>query len=314
LPNHCFAAKLEPASANEFDFTVKFNRDMDGITNVAESSYDTTSKATSYLCDIQRTADSNLPTGAGLTDNVSRRMLSNHPGGGGGGGSSAFNLDVLSAIALSGVPILNGLSADSVDAVENEYETMDICLSHSTPSPSNLLHYHSWSPCILNEIFVADSSTDYNQFAPELCEDDAACYNSDNETAWDNIKSLSLAGYPSGSGRNRIIGLAKDGHVVYGPPDDGEWACEEHDFCNGKTFDDGHYAYLSTGTFPYLVGCWGPAESVQEFEVTCSNWGCGGVQTTTTTPSDSNTTTDDSAQILKSATSLVLFYVLFFSI
>lgn len=36
------------------------------------------------------------------------------------------------AIALSGLPIFNGLDANAKDAVENEIESMDKCLSHST--------------------------------------------------------------------------------------------------------------------------------------------------------------------------------------
>ena len=56
------------------------------------------------------------------------------------------------------------------------------------------------------------------------------------------------------------MGLAKDGHIIYGPYNgDGEqWSCEDLDVCNGFTLDDDSYGYASTITFPYLVGCWGP--------------------------------------------------------
>ena len=54
---------------------------------------------------------------------------------------------------------------------------------------------------------------------------------------------------------------------------DGElWTCEDHDICNG-TFIDGNYVYLSTTTFPYILGCFGPG-TAQEYAVTCSSSSC----------------------------------------
>ena len=48
----------------------------------------------------------------------------------------------------------------------------------------------------------------------------------------------------------RIVGLAKDGHAIYGPynADDELWDCEDHDICNGRYFSemDGSYAYVMT--------------------------------------------------------------------
>lgn len=57
-----------------------------------------------------------------------------------------------------------------------------------------------------------------------------------------------------------IFGIAKDGHLIYGPYNkEGKlWTCSDHDICNGA-FIDGNYVYLSTTTFPYVLGCWGPA-------------------------------------------------------
>jgi len=62
------------------------------------------------------------------------------------GGGDRENYGVVGAVALSGVVIFNGLDATQKDAVENEYLTMDNCLSHAAPGGD--LHYHSWSPCI----------------------------------------------------------------------------------------------------------------------------------------------------------------------
>ena len=62
--------------------------------------------------------------------------------------------------------------------------------------------------------------------------------------------------------RNRTlypIGLAKDGHLVWGPykEDGNTWASCDVDVCNGNTIR-GQYGYVSSLTFPYFVGCWGP--------------------------------------------------------
>ena len=56
-----------------------------------------------------------------------------------------------------------------------------------------------------------------------------------------------------------IIGIAKDGHVIVGPYNqDGElWGCGDHDVCNGAFVGD-NYVYVSTTTFPYILGCFGP--------------------------------------------------------
>lgn len=61
----------------------------------------------------------------------------------------------------------------------------------------------------------------------------------------------------------QVIGIAKDGHLIYGPYNgSGElYTCDDRDVCNGKFMSDGSYAYVSTTTHPYLVGCWGPGAS-----------------------------------------------------
>jgi len=65
-----------------------------------------------------------------------------------------------------------------------------------------------------------------------------------------------------------VVGIAKDGWVIYGPikkgknPSDVELysACDV-DICNGRkdVSDKGTiYSYKSTTFHPYLVGCFGP--------------------------------------------------------
>ena len=43
--------------------------------------------------------------------------------------------------------------------------------------------------------------------------------------------------------------------------------------CNGA-FLDGNYVYLSTTTFPYILGCFGPAAVTQSYTVSCSTASC----------------------------------------
>lgn len=153
------------------------------------------------------------------------------------------------------MPIFNGLDANELDAVENEYDGMDMCIGHSTPFYA--YHYHHWSPCIHEGNSYASKSV-----APVLCDTDPDCYDSSLsiETNKANAFTLSLTGYPA-STYGEIIGIAKDGHVLYGPKktDGSLWTCSDHDFCNGVFFDDGHYGYVSTQEFPYTIGCYGPA-------------------------------------------------------
>jgi len=71
-----------------------------------------------------------------------------------------------------------------------------------------------------------------------------------------------------------MIGLARDGHIILGPynSDGHSWSCDDHDVCNGA-FVDGQYVYVSTETFPYVIGCWGPGPQ-QTTNVSCSSNSC----------------------------------------
>ena len=46
----------------------------------------------------------------------------------------------------------------------------------------------------------------------------------------------------------KMIGLAKDGRVIYGPYNTNHdlWGCNDVDMCNGRIMDDGSYAYLAS--------------------------------------------------------------------
>ena len=66
------------------------------------------------------------------------------------------------------------------------------------------------------------------------------------------------------------IGIAKDGHPIYGPYDDSgnTWTSCNVDVCNGRSFN-GYYGYVATTFHPYFVGCWGPG-NYPAFSAQCS--------------------------------------------
>lgn len=82
--------------------------------------------------------------------------------GGGSGGGGAEVLGTAVGIALSGGYIYNALAGGNLDAVENEADTLDVCMSH--PTPQSEFHYHFWTGCaVKNYGFWNDSD------APALC-------------------------------------------------------------------------------------------------------------------------------------------------
>lgn len=169
-------------------------------------------------------------------------------------------MSTMAGMATSGGVIYNGLAGGNVDAVENELDTLDNCLSHG--SPTGDLHYHSLSPC------TKSGSHTSTTVKPGLCKDTPSCIG--------NGHTFSRTNWGSTSNYGGVYGIARDGHVIYGPYNAaGElWTCDDHDVCNGFFLSDNSYAYASTSTFPYVVGCWGPGPS-QTYIVSCSNSGCG---------------------------------------
>ena len=178
---------------------------------------------------------------------------------------SADPIATSAGIALTGGYIYNALALGNLDAVENEGDTLDICMSHATPQGS--FHYHFAGACLKRD-FGGWSDTE----APNLCSSYDDCilrtgsftrsYVTDNQTKaytrynWDDV-----------------IGLARDGHVIIGPYHTGgsTWGCSR-DQCNGR-FIDGSYVYVSSDSYPYVVGCWGPGPAI-EFGPICSNNAC----------------------------------------
>ncbi|CAN0305696.1 unnamed protein product, partial [Ectocarpus sp. 13 AM-2016] len=87
---------------------------------------------------------------------------------------------------------------------------------------------------------------------------------------------------PSTPKESPLIGFAMDGRRIYGPYDstlslawgldvcNGRWE-EQVDDTGGNTAAVYAYTYRATPSFPYLVGCWGPAGvPIGQYDCTCT--------------------------------------------
>jgi len=154
----------------------------------------------------------------------------------------------LVGVALDGVRI-HYPYVDLDDFVKVFREKTDLC--NGSVSAGNSYVYHSLSPC-------TKDLTTYATTTPDNCKGDDKC----DKTG--GAFELAKAAWSTTSDHGGEVGLARDGHVIYGPYNaSGElWNCDEHDICNGVFFEGGSYGYVATSTFPYFMGCYGPS-SVQ---------------------------------------------------
>ena len=158
--------------------------------------------------------------------------------------SSAQSLATLAGVSIDNVPILNVNSADDIDPFypPSGYtaEKVDACLAH--PQVAGIYHYHIASGCA-----VSPPSGNISG-----CAQISACSS--------DIASYSLTLFPSSAKKLTVIGIAKDGHVIYGPYlSNGKLVSSGVDICNGMFYDSaGNYAYFATTKFPYITGCFGP--------------------------------------------------------
>ena len=116
------------------DFEVVWNPDVYGKMNYHGSDFSSTTATENILCDISRTASTNMNAWSDYKEYTSRRLLQPPPPGGGGGGGSMSTMTTMSGLAVTGGAIFNGLAGGNVDALENEVDTLDQCLSHASPT------------------------------------------------------------------------------------------------------------------------------------------------------------------------------------
>jgi hypothetical protein len=205
------------------DFEVNFNPAVS--VNSPQQSPSTQAALDNILCNI--TSESTVPTGSAYVA---------YPTG--------TALTTLAGVAIDNVAIFNVDSANNVDPfyppANYTTEMVDACLAHC--QSSGIYHYHMASGCS-----VSPPSGNITS-----CSQNSACAA--------NISSYSLTIFPASAKTLTVIGIAKDGHVIYGPyTSAGTQVTSGFDICNGMFYDSfGNYAYFATTKFPYITGCFGP--------------------------------------------------------
>ena len=201
------------------------------------------------ICDEQRTADESVPLAYGF------EKVSGH-------------LETAVGVSITGAVYWNGIGPGDIDPVyptsyknfsdpESLLEHVDDNLIH--PQEQGMFHYHTATPAIAKTpVEKADPVSEFH-----------------GDTVTEIMKYFSTSAYAR---KNLPIGMAKDGHVIWGPyrEDVGagvfkQWEPCDVDVCNGAYMADGSYGYAATMFHPYLVGCWGPGSSPDEIGQQCSS-------------------------------------------
>eukprot|EP00743_Colponemidia_sp_Colp-15_P001826 GILK01001991.1.p1 GENE.GILK01001991.1~~GILK01001991.1.p1 ORF type:complete len:396 (+),score=20.40 GILK01001991.1:34-1221(+) len=235
LPARCpNVPSASTISEQNIDFTVNFNPEV--TVNATNTSPTSQTEVNSAVCTTS--AHQTVPTASSFT-------------------CTGTCENTLFAVAIDGTSILNPNSANDVDPfypspTSVATEMVDSCLSHT--QVSGIYHYHTMSSCQL--------SSNYPSGAINPCAGTAACNN--------QISSYMLSGFANQKNLT-VLGLAKDGHVLFGPYlADGTQVTTGLDVCNGRFYDSNqNYAYFATDKFPYTSGCWGPG-TYPSYYPTCS--------------------------------------------
>lgn len=178
LPRFCPNTPA-PISETSIDFTVNFNPDVSINSPVANPQ----SAAALYSIACITTSQSSVPSASNFVQNLNSTTLS-----------------VLAGVSIDGVSILNVNSANYVDPFYPtggfSAESVDACLGH--PNPANIYHYHMASACALNQPSGSISA----------CSSLTSCSSS--------IANYAISAFSSYRTLT-VIGIAKDGHIIYGP-------------------------------------------------------------------------------------------------
>lgn len=179
LPRYC---PNVPAAMSEIniDYTVNFNPDVSVNSPVHNPT--TASALTAIVCSISSQAS--VPSASNYVATT-----------------GATNMNTLAGVSIDGVTILNVNSANNVDPFFPTggfaVETVDACLGHPNPS-NNGYHYHAGSGCALTRPSGSIST----------CASTSACNS--------NVATYSISTFSSYRTLT-VIGIAKDGHIIYGP-------------------------------------------------------------------------------------------------
>ena len=220
LPPRCAAVPFGPFTELNIDFEVNFNPDVS--INSLNSNLSTVSSLSQALCIL--TSVSSVPSASGFVN-------------------YGTSLNTATGVSVDGVVIFSADSANNVDPFFPTggiaTESVDSCLAHC--QVFGVYHYHIGTSCMLNPPTGSISQ----------CASISACSS--------NIATYSISSFSSYQTKT-VIGIAKDGHIIYGPYlSAGTRVTSGFDVCNGMFHDStGNYGYFATSTYPYLVGCFGP--------------------------------------------------------
>ena len=178
LPRYCPNVPVT-LSATTIDFSVNYNPDV----SVNSPNHNPQSQAALYgvVCNISNQASA--PSGSNFVLN-----------------SGSASVTTLAGVSVDGVSIENVNSANNVDPFYPpsgfSAESVDACLGH--PNFANVYHYHIGTGCALNRPTGSITS----------CNGNTACRT--------NVSDYAI-GLFSSYRTQTVIGIARDGHVIYGP-------------------------------------------------------------------------------------------------
>ncbi|CAF1335310.1 unnamed protein product [Adineta steineri] len=221
LPPRCAAVPSSTFAELNVDFEVNFNPDVS--INSLNSNLNTVGSLSQTICTL--TSMSSVPSASGYVN------------------YGTTGLDTATGVAVDGVMMFTSDSANNYDPFfppsGGTAETVDSCLAHC--QTAGIYHYHIATGCQVNPPTGNITS----------CAAVSACNS--------NIATYSISSFSSYQTKT-VIGVARDGHVIYGPYlSSGTRVTTGFDVCNGMFYDSiGNYAYFATSTYPYIVGCFGP--------------------------------------------------------
>ncbi len=221
LPPRCASVPMGPFVETNIDFEVDFNPAVS--INSLNTNLNTVSLLSQTLCTL--TSAATVPSASGFVN-------------------YGTNIDTATGVSVDGIVMYTPDSLNNVDPFYPppgaQKEQVDTCLAHC--QAAGIYHYHISSGCMVNPPTGPISA----------CALVTSCIS--------NISAYAISGFSSYQTMT-VIGVAKDGHVVYGPYlSAGTRVTSGFDVCNGMFYDSiGNYAYFATSTYPYLVGCFGPA-------------------------------------------------------
>ena len=178
LPRYCPNSPNSMVETN-IDFTVNFNPDVSINSPVHTPS--TASALYGIVCNISSQAS--VPSGSNFVMN-----------------SNSVSLSTVAGVSIDGVSIENVNSANNIDPfyppAGSTAESVDACLGH--PNFANVYHYHMASGCAVNR----PTSSIQPCAGVSACSSNVSNY---GITLFNSYRNLT------------VIGLAKNGHVIYGP-------------------------------------------------------------------------------------------------